>query len=90
MRRSCFAQVSGSPDTVICLGCLAVGGLMRDLTDAGIADVQQSVRTVWPKLARLRQALERTSSFLDRIERIGIIAPEKARTFELLGPMARR
>jgi len=70
-------------------GMLAVGGLMRDLTDAGIADVQQSVRTVWPKLARLRQALERTSSFLDRIERIGIIAPEKARTFELLGPMAR-
>ena len=70
-------------------GMLAVGGLMRDLADVDIHDVQQRIRMLWPKLARLREALMRTSSFLDRIEQIGIISPEKAHTFELLGPMAR-
>ncbi len=70
-------------------GMLALGGLAREF-DAGRArEVLQDVETLAAELKFFRKALESTSSFLDRIERVGIISPEAAKTFELVGPMAR-
>lgn len=70
-------------------GLLAIGGLARDLAAADLAWTLAGVRKVQPHLTSLRHDLERTGSFLDRIEDVGIISPEQARTFELIGPMAR-
>ncbi|MHB8198252.1 MAG: hydrogenase large subunit [Vulcanimicrobiaceae bacterium] len=70
-------------------GTLAVGGLARDFDAEAIAEMLVAVHNILPRFAKMREALEKTGSFLDRIENIGLISPEKAQTFELLGPMAR-
>lgn len=70
-------------------GVLAVGGLLRDYTDAALADALSKTKALWPKIGTMRAALENSSSFLDRIERVGIVDERSARTFELVGPFAR-
>ena len=70
-------------------GVLAIGGLMTDYDrgalETAVADVELLVRRVEP----LRKALENASSFLDRIEQVGIVSGEAARAFEIVGPFAR-
>lgn len=70
-------------------GALAVGGLARDVEPEAIQRMLSELGEILRRLARLRAVLEKTGSFLDRLESIGIISREKTRTFELLGPMAR-
>jgi formate hydrogenlyase subunit 5 len=70
-------------------GTLAVGGVARGFDASAVAELRRTVRLVLPKLAKMRHALERTGSFLDRLEGVGIISPVLAQTFELLGPIAR-
>lgn len=70
-------------------GILAVGGLSRDVRADNVAHVLRTIHLLQPRLQSMCRALSRTGSFLDRIESIGIISPERANTFELVGPMAR-
>lgn len=70
-------------------GVLAIGGLLHDVTNDALRRCLASAQALWPKVERLRAALENSSSFLDRIERVGIVDEKAARTFELVGPFAR-
>jgi formate hydrogenlyase subunit 5 len=70
-------------------GVLAIGGLLHDVVDEAVRQCSANARALWPKVDRLRSALENSSSFLDRIERVGIVDEKAARTFELVGPFAR-
>jgi formate hydrogenlyase subunit 5 len=70
-------------------GVLAIGGLARDFDDAVLRQFVLRVHEVVANVRGLGRALAQTSSFLDRIERVGIIEANEARTFELVGPLAR-
>lgn len=70
-------------------GVLAIGGLMRDYSDAALRTAHDGIVKLWSKISGLRDALAKSSSFLDRIERVGIVSESAARTFELVGPFAR-
>jgi formate hydrogenlyase subunit 5 len=70
-------------------GVLAIGGLLHDVVDTTVRQCSANAQALWPKVDRLRSALENSSSFLDRIERVGIVDEKAARTFELVGPFAR-
>lgn len=70
-------------------GVLSIGGLLHDVGDGDIRACLANSQALWPKIDGLRGALEDSSSFLDRIERVGIVDQDAARTFELVGPFAR-
>ncbi|MGH7716171.1 MAG: NADH-quinone oxidoreductase subunit C [Vulcanimicrobiaceae bacterium] len=70
-------------------GTIAIGGLARDLPDDAVRD---AARALGELVRRLRTSVERlryTSTFLDRIERVGILTQAHAREFGALGPFAR-
>jgi formate hydrogenlyase subunit 5 len=70
-------------------GMLAPGGLLADLpTEAcrkALGDAQGAVA----RLEELERRLTISSSFLDRLEEVGIIRPGTARAYSLVGPVAR-
>jgi formate hydrogenlyase subunit 5 len=70
-------------------GLLAPGGLLCDLSDEicrkALTQSQQTVE----QLDELRGRLRVSSSFLDRLEEVGFIAPHEAMVYGLLGPSAR-
>ncbi len=70
-------------------GLLAPGGLLRDLpTDAcrkALGRAQQALK----HLNELERRLQVSSSFLDRLEEVGFIAPRDAKVYGLAGPVAR-
>ncbi len=70
-------------------GLMACGGLARDLADAELAATLVSARRIVERLDTLERRLVRTSSFLDRLEEVGIVTEEEARAFSLVGPIAR-
>jgi Ni,Fe-hydrogenase III large subunit/Ni,Fe-hydrogenase III component G len=70
-------------------GVLRVGGLTRDFNRGALQHAARRARELAKKIRDVADALAETSSFLDRIERVGIIEPEQARSFELVGPVAR-
>lgn len=70
-------------------GLLALGGLMRDYPDSALKSALGAADELASQIDALRSALENSSSFLDRIERVGIVSDRAARTFELVGPFAR-
>lgn len=70
-------------------GVLVPGGMTRDFDDAILRTNAEQVADACANLWTIQRALAETSSFLDRIERVGIIDNEKAQTFELVGPLAR-
>lgn len=70
-------------------GVLSVGGLQHDILDDALRACVANAMTLSPKIDELRAALENSSSFLDRIERVGIVDREAAQTFDLVGPFAR-
>jgi formate hydrogenlyase subunit 5 len=70
-------------------GVLAIGGLLRDLEDAAVARATERCERLMNDLRSAVDTLADSSSFLDRIERVGIIPERHARTFELVGPLAR-
>jgi formate hydrogenlyase subunit 5 len=70
-------------------GVLSIGGLQHDVDDEALRACLADAMALSPKIDELRAALENSSSFLDRIERVGIVDCEAARTFELVGPFAR-
>ena len=70
-------------------GVLAIGGLTRDYDRDALDDAVVEADLVLHQVEPLRKALENASSFLDRIEQVGIVSEEAARTFEIVGPFAR-
>jgi Ni,Fe-hydrogenase III large subunit/Ni,Fe-hydrogenase III component G len=70
-------------------GVLAIGGLMHDYDRSALRTALTEAEALEQKIESLRAALETSSSFLDRIEQVGIVSEDAAQTFEIVGPFAR-
>jgi Ni,Fe-hydrogenase III large subunit len=70
-------------------GLLMPGGLSRDFEQHSLADAVRAVQDIARRLTQLERHLVTTSSFLDRLEEVGIVTPALARTYGLVGPVAR-
>jgi formate hydrogenlyase subunit 5 len=65
------------------------GGLRRDFDADGCRQLADNVGKLIERLCRLNDLLRFTSSFLDRIEEVGIISRQQAIMYGLVGPIAR-
>lgn len=65
------------------------GGLRRDFSKAEIDDLIESVAHALGELKVLEERLSFTSSFLDRLEQVGVVDPKAARDLNLVGPVGR-
>ncbi|HUA09022.1 MAG TPA: NADH-quinone oxidoreductase subunit C [Candidatus Acidoferrales bacterium] len=70
-------------------GVLAIGGLMHDYERDELRTALAAAQELEHDVVALRAALETSSSFLDRIEQVGIVSERAAQTFEIVGPFAR-
>jgi formate hydrogenlyase subunit 5 len=70
-------------------GTVKPGGLACDLTDDVCNRLLAAVDTVAGKLGELYDMLRYSSSFLDRLEEVGVVTTERARSYGLAGPIAR-
>ena len=70
-------------------GLLALGGLLCDLPNDACAKALAQSQKVLKLLNGLEKNLRVSSSFLDRLEEVGIIALRDATAYGLLGPIAR-
>ncbi|MCK7495970.1 MAG: NADH-quinone oxidoreductase subunit C [Comamonadaceae bacterium] len=70
-------------------GLLRPGGLSRDLSDGDAARLAARVRELADRLRALGRSLSFDSSFLDRLEEVGVIEPEEAQRYAAVGPVAR-
>jgi len=69
------------------LNCL--GGITLDLDRRAIDEVSNRIVDIGKRLLALQDGLRFSSSFLDRIEEVGIVSAENARAFNLVGPVGR-
>jgi Ni,Fe-hydrogenase III large subunit/NADH:ubiquinone oxidoreductase subunit C len=65
------------------------GGLSCDLSDEACREAARQALAILQRLNELEQMLKFSSSFLDRIENVGIITAEQARSHGLVGPVGR-
>jgi Ni,Fe-hydrogenase III large subunit/Ni,Fe-hydrogenase III component G len=70
-------------------GLLAPGGLSCDLPDVACREALGEAKDVLMRMDALERQLRISSSFLDRIEEVGIVSLRTARDYSLLGPVAR-
>ena len=70
-------------------GLVRPGGLTRDLSDGDAARLGKSAGELEGRLGALGKKLGFDSSFLDRLEEVGVIEKEEARRYGLVGPVAR-
>ncbi len=70
-------------------GLLAIGGLLCDLTDDACAKALEQSQHALKQLNGLEKHLRVSSSFLDRLEEVGVVAQRSAMVYGLLGPVAR-
>jgi Ni,Fe-hydrogenase III large subunit len=70
-------------------GVIACGGLTRDFEDAQLTSAVQRAGDILRRLTRLESNLIKTSSFLDRLEEVGIVTQKQALEYGLVGPLAR-
>jgi formate hydrogenlyase subunit 5 len=70
-------------------GLAVPGGLARDLGDAACIEAASETGVVAGKLTQLEKMLRLSSSYLDRLEDVGAISGDDARTHALVGPIAR-
>jgi len=70
-------------------GLLAPGGLACDLPTAACHKALEQSQAALKRLDELGRALGLSSSFLDRLEEVGIIWPQTAKAYSLVGPVAR-
>lgn len=70
-------------------GRLAPGGLLEDLPSAACHKALRDSQEIVTRLDELERRLTISSSFLDRVEEVGVIWPETARAYSLVGPVAR-
>ena len=65
------------------------GGLVLDVGNAECSKLGQAVWDVLERLRDLHDRLRFSSSFLDRLEEVGIVSNEKSLSYGLVGPVAR-
>jgi Ni,Fe-hydrogenase III large subunit len=70
-------------------GVLALGGLLCDLSNDACRKALYQSQQVLKHLSELEQRLRLSSSFLDRLEEVGVVALRDATVYGLLGPVAR-
>jgi len=70
-------------------GLAIPGGVSQDLADSACLHAIEDCRRILDQLLELDQMLRYSSSFLDRIEGVGIVPPQQAQEFGLVGPIAR-
>jgi formate hydrogenlyase subunit 5 len=70
-------------------GLLAPGGLVSDLPTQACRHALRSAKNILARLDELERQLTVSSSFLDRIEEVGVIWWETAKAYSLVGPVAR-
>jgi Ni,Fe-hydrogenase III large subunit len=70
-------------------GTVNPGGVKCDLTDETCDALAIAVGKIGEKLHELHDMLRYSSSFLDRLEEVGIISREDAISYGLVGPIAR-
>jgi len=70
-------------------GLVVPGGLSRDPGDQACRELVIRAREIVQRLDGLEKLLIDTSSFLDRIEEVGIVTEKQAREYGLVGPVAR-
>lgn len=70
-------------------GLIRPGGLTRDLSDAKAAELAARAHQLAARLDGLGKALSFDSSFLDRLEEVGVIEPGETQRYGLVGPVAR-
>jgi len=70
-------------------GLLAPGGLLSDLSNDACRTALTRSQKVLAELNELEKRLRVSSSFLDRLEEVGIVAFKDAKAFGLAGPVAR-
>ena len=65
------------------------GGVARDLPEEEAKFLATTVAGVATRLGNLHSMLRYSSSFLDRLEEVGVISAEEAISYGLVGPVAR-
>jgi Ni,Fe-hydrogenase III large subunit/Ni,Fe-hydrogenase III component G len=70
-------------------GLLALGGLLCDLPNEACAKALEQSQQSLKRLNELEGRLRVSSSFLDRLEEVGVVALRNATAYGLLGPIAR-
>lgn len=65
------------------------GGLLREFTDRECAESLKKLTIILKQLLEIETLLKRTSSFLDRLEEVGIVSLKNAEKVGLVGPAAR-
>ncbi len=70
-------------------GLAVPGGLRRDLADDDCRRAAAEAGAIARRLEGLERSLARSSSFLDRLEQVGIVTADEARRYGLVGPVAR-
>jgi formate hydrogenlyase subunit 5 len=70
-------------------GVVAPGGVACDLGDAQAQRLGACVKEIGGRLEELHRLLRYSSSFLDRLEEVGVVSPEAALAYGLVGPIAR-
>lgn len=70
-------------------GLAIPGGLSRTFHDAACNKAVQQARDILKRLNRLEKMLRNSSSFLDRLEDVGIVTEPEAISYGLAGPVAR-
>jgi Ni,Fe-hydrogenase III large subunit/Ni,Fe-hydrogenase III component G len=65
------------------------GGLRCDFDEQNCRTLLGAVDTASSQLRKLEERLRYSSSFLDRLEDVGIINPDSARDLDLVGPLGR-
>jgi len=70
-------------------GLTIPGGLSRDIDDQACREAIIRVRDIIRRMDEIKNTLINTSSFLDRLEEVGMVTRDQARGFGLAGPVAR-
>ncbi len=70
-------------------GLATIGGLARDVDDAAAAEAAGALGELARRVAHTVEQLGHTSTFLDRIESVGVLSEARAREFGAVGPFAR-
>jgi formate hydrogenlyase subunit 5 len=70
-------------------GAVKPGGLSEDLSAEAGRHLAASAAAIGERLRELHQMLRYSSSFLDRLEEVGIVGPQDAISYGLVGPIAR-
>ncbi len=70
-------------------GLAIPGGLSKDCNNDLCKDAVAELKKIIKELNKLEKLLTNTSSFLDRIEEVGIVSKKEARNHGLVGPVAR-